>query len=200
MKRFFLTSLALLLVTASFGHVLAAVFCPRPLGRQCCFAKSGHHAHMPASGHADNAAADMRMDGMPMDGMNMAGMDMDGMAMGDTSMDHRTMDDMVIDAATVDESIWSSRLALGDQAVANKLDQPVESCQHCLGHSGIVNAPISSVSVPDQSNKEIGLVPLHVARFLARPAMTSTQIGLPRDHAPPGSGAPRHILISVFLI
>jgi hypothetical protein len=197
MKRFFLTSLALLLVTASFGHVLAAVFCPRALGGECCFAKARHHVH---SSDVHKAAADMRMDGMSMDGMNMAGMDMDGMAMGDTAMDHNAVDDIAIDAATVDKSIASSRLAFCDQAVANKLDQPVESCQHCLGHSGIVNAPISSVSVPNGSNKEIGLVPLHLAGFLARPAMTLAQIGLPRDHAPPGGGAPRHIVINVFLI
>lgn len=185
---------------ASFGHVLAAVFCPRALGRQCCFAKTGHHANSLSSIHVNHAAAGIRMDGMPMADMNMAGMDMDGMAMGDTSIDHNAMDDIVIDTATVDKSIQSSRLAFGDEIVANKLDQPVESCQHCLGHSGIVNAPISSVSVPDQSNKDVGSVPLHVARFLARPAMTLAQIGLPRDHAPPGSGAPRHILINVFLI
>ena len=199
MKRFFLTSLALLLVTASFGHVLAAVFCPRALGRQCCFAKTAHHAHSPSSDE-HKAAADMRMDGMSMDGMNMAGMDMDGMAMGDTSMDHNAVDDIAIGAATVDKSIPSSRLAFGDQAVANKLDQPVESCQHCLGHSGIVNAPMSSVSVPNRSNTDIGPVPLHVAGSHARPAMTLAQVGLPRDHAPPDGGAPRHILINVFLI
>jgi hypothetical protein len=197
MKRFFLTSLALLLVTASFGHVLAAVFCPRALGGECCFAKTRHHV---PSSDEHKAASDMRMDEMSMDGMNMAGMDMDGMAMGDTSIDHNAVDDIAISAATVDKSIPSSRLAFGDQAVANKLDQPVEMCQHCLGHSGILNAPISSVSVPNRSNTEIGLVPLHVAGFLARPVMTLAQIGLPRDHAPPGGGAPRHILINVFLI
>jgi hypothetical protein len=126
------------------------------------------------------------MDGMPMDGMNM-----DDMAMGDTSMDHAAMADMASDAATVDISIPLPRLAAGEEALANSFDQPVQSCAHCLGHSGNINAPISSVSVPNQSNKDIGPVPLPGSSFLARRSITVAQIGLPREHAPPGNSAPR---------
>jgi len=193
MKRLFPTSLALLLVFASFGHVFAAVFCPRALGRECCFAKTGKHTHSPSSNHVDKTMVDMHMHEMSMDGMNM-----EGMAMGDTSMDHNAMDDTAIDAASVDISIAFSRV--DGEVAANKFDQPVELCAHCLGHSGIVNAPISSMSVPDQSNKDLGSVPLPVARFLTRPAMTFAQIGLPGEHGPPGSTAPRYILINVFQI
>jgi len=180
---------------ASFGHVLAAAFCPRALGRGCCFAKTVNHTHSPSSSHVDKAAADMHMDGMPMDGMNM-----DDTAMGDTSMDHNAMDDMVIDGATADVSNPFSPFAFREEAVADKFDQPVESCAHCLGHSGIVNAPISSVSVPDQSGKDNWSVVLPVSRFLGAPVMALAQIGLPREHAPPGSSVPRHLLINVFLI
>ena len=193
MKRLFPTVLALLLVMASFGHVLAAAFCPRVLGRECCFAKTTHHTHSASSTPVSQAAADMHMDGMPMDGMNM-----DDMTMGDESMDHNAMDDMVIDASTANMSI-PAPLGFVEEAVANTFGQPVGACAHCLGHSGIVNAPISSVSVPDQSNKD-GSVPLPVSRFLTRPAKTLALIGLPGEHAPPGNSAPRHILISVFLI
>ena len=195
MKRLFPASLALLLVMASFGHVLAAAFCPRALGRECCFAKTANHTHSPSSSHVNEAAADMHMGGMSMDGMNM-----DDMAMPDTSMDHMAVNDMVIDAATVDMFIPVSPPAFTEEAVTNKFDQPVGSCPHCLGHSGIVNAPVSSVSVPEQSGKETGSVLLPVSRFPIRPAIALAQIGLPREHAPPGSSAPRHILISVFLI
>jgi hypothetical protein len=139
--------------------------------------------------------ADMQMGEMSMDGMNV-----DGMAMGETSMDHHTMEETAIDAPSVDLAITFSRVALDGEAAANKFDQPVESCTHCLGHSGSVNAPISSVSVPEQSNKDFGPVPLPVARFLARSAMTLAQIGLPGEHGPPVSTAPRHILINVFQI
>jgi hypothetical protein len=195
MKRLFPTSLALLLVMASFGHVLAAAFCPRVLGRECCFAKTPSHMHSSSSSRENMAVHDMHMDGMSMDGMNM-----DDMAMPDTSMDHMAVNDMVIDAATVDMFIPLSPPAFTEEAVTNKFDQPVGACPHCLGHSGIVNAPVSSVSVPDQSGKETGSVLLPVSRFPIRPAIALAQIGLPREHAPPGSGAPRYILISVFLI
>jgi hypothetical protein len=194
MKRLFPTSLAFLLVMASFGHVLAASFCSRALGHKCCFATSANHTHSPSSSHVNKAAADMHMEGMPMDGMNM-----NDMATGEALMDHNAMDDVVIDGSTADLSI-QSRLGFAEEAVANTFDQPVDSCSHCLGHSGIDNAPISLVSVPDQSNKDHGSVPLPVSRFLTRPAMTLAQIGGPREHAPPGSSAPRHILINVFLI
>jgi len=195
MKRLFPTALALLLVMASFGHVLAAAFCPRVLGRECCFAMATHHTHSPSSSRENMAVHDMHMDGMSMDGMNM-----DDMAMAEASMDHMATNDMKIDAATVDMFTPVFPPAFTEEAVTNKFDQPVGSCPHCLGHSGIVNAPVSSVSVPDQSGKETGSVLLPVSRFPIRPAIALAQIGLPREHAPPGSGAPRYILISVFLI
>ena len=200
MKRLFPTSLALLLVMSSLGHVLAAAFCPRALGRDCCFAKTPSHMHSSSSSRENMAVHDMHMDGMSMDGMSMDGMNMDDMAMADASMDHMATNDMKIDAATVDMFIPVSPPAFTEEAVTNKFDQPVGSCPHCLGHLGIVNAPVSFVSVSDQSGKEIGSVLLAVPRFLIRPAIALAQIGLPWEHAPPGSSAPRHILISVFLI
>lgn len=192
MKRLFPTTLALLLVTASFGHVFAAAFCPRTLGRECCIAKTTHHAHGPSS--SDVHKANMHMDGMSMDGMNMG-----DMTMGDTSMDHNAMDDVVRDASTADISIpaW---LGPGEEPAANRFQQTVESCPHCLGHSGIVNAPISSVGAPGHSNKDLAAIPVAPAKFCARSAMRLAQIGLSREHAPPGSTAPRHVLLNVFLI
>ena len=191
MKRFFLIGLAWLLMLSSVGRVLAAAVCPRALGRECCFAKTLSQTHTSSSSHQNMAVHDMHMDGMSMDGMNM-----DDMAMDDTSMGRMATNEVIIDATTVDMSIPLP--AFGEEAVANKFDQPVESCTHCLNHSGIVNAPISFVRVSDQSGSEIGSVLLPVSRFLIRPA--TAQIGLPREHAPPGIGASRYILISVFLI
>lgn len=196
MKRLFPTSLALLLVIASLGHVLAAAFCPRVLGRECCFAKkTAHHAHSSSSSHENMAVHDTCMDGMKMDSMNMGDMPMDA-----TSMDHMGMNDMEVDAATVDLTIPFSPPAFTEQAVANKLDQPVEPCAHCLSHSGVANAPVSFVSGSNESGKEIGSVLLPVSKFLNRPAIAPAQIGLPGEHAPPGTRASRHILMSVFLI
>ena len=202
MKPFFPTSLALLLVMASLGHVLAAAFCPRALGHECCFAKIAHHTHSSSSSHENTAVHHMHMDGMSMDNMDMDGMNMGDMPMDAVSMDHMGMgiNDMEINAVTVDLSIPFSPPAFTEQAEANKLDQPVESCAHCLGHSGIVNAPVSFVSGSNDSGKEIESVLLPVPVFLNRPAITTAQIELTGEHAPPGSSAPRHILISVFLI
>ena len=195
MKRLFPTSLALLLVMASLGHVLAAAFCPRALGHECCFAKTAHHTHSSSSSHENMPVHNMHMEGMSMESMNTGDMPMDA-----TSMDHTGMNDMEIHAAAVDCSILFSPPAFTEQIVANKLDQPVESCAHCLGHSGIVNAPVSFVSGSNDSGKQIESVLLPVPEFLNRPAIETAQIGLPGKHAPPGTRAPRHILMSVFLI
>jgi hypothetical protein len=100
--------------------------------------------------------------------------------------------------SSIDEA---TQLSSAEELVpTNKLELPVETCPHCMSHSGVPNAPMSSVSVPNQSNRDFGSLPLPVSRFLVRPSMTLAQIGLPREHAPPGTKAPRHILISVFLI
>jgi len=136
---------------------------------------------------------------MHVDDVSMAGMDTDDMAMADASTDHMAINDMMIDAATVNVSIPFSPAA-SSEAAASKFDQPVEPCAHCVGHSGIANALVSFLSVPHQSGKGLGSVLLPVSRLLVRPNITLVQIGLPREHAPPGPNTPRHILISVFLI
>jgi hypothetical protein len=187
MKPFFPTSLALLLVMGSLGHVLAAAFCPRMLGHDCCLTKK--------SSQEPSSQSHQHMHGMAMDGTTDESMQMD-------SVD---MQDMIRDDASVQPSPAGidkvTLLSSSEELVpANRLELPIEACTHCMTHSGAQNAPISSVSVPDQSNKDIGSVPLPVSRFLIRPPMALAQIGLPREHAPPGSSAPRHILINVFLI
>ena len=195
MKRFYPIGLALLLILSSFGGALAAALCPRALGRECCFAKTLSHTHISSPSHENMAVHDMHMDDQAMDGMNM-----DDVAMDATSMDHPSMNEMIIDSPSVDMSIPFSLAAFSEKAAAKKFEQPIESCTHCLNHSGTVNAPVSFVCVTDQSGKETGSVLVPVSRFLIRPAIAPAQIGLPREHAPPGMRTSRHILISVFLI
>jgi hypothetical protein len=193
-KRFLYSGMLILaLLTSAWGSVLAATFCPRALGREGCFAMT--HKHSSRSIHENMAVHNMHMDDMSMAGMNMGDMAMDA-----PSTDHMAMNDKAIDAVTVDMSIpWSPPASSGG-AVANKFDQPIESCAHCLGHSGIVNAPVPFVSVSDQSGKETSSLLLPVSRFLIGPAIVPAQSGLPREHAPPGVTASLHILISVFQI
>jgi len=186
MKRLFPTTLALLLVISSLGHAFAAAFCPHALRRECCFAKARSHTHALPSSHEITAMPTDDMHGMQMDDMAM-----DGMVMSDSGTDCSKAKGM---------SVISYLAVADDNSLANKVEKPVETCTHCLSHSGIFNAPISSVSVPDQSNKDLGSVPLPVSRFLVPAATMLAQIGPPRDHAPPGSSAPRYILINVFLI
>jgi hypothetical protein len=182
MKRILLTSLASLLVMSSLGHVFAAAFCPRPLGGGCCLAKTDRsHA---SSTHQHRAAHCSAMSAAVMDVGSMDRMPRHEIAMGD--------------AATVDTSSRLTPTIVNQNTFGNRFEQPIEPCRHCLTHSGIVNAPVSIVSV--QSGREIysGLLP--IPGFLVRPAIAIAQMGLPREHAPPDRTAPRHILNSVFLI
>ncbi len=181
MRRILLTSLASLLVTSSLGHVFAAAFCPRSMDGGCCLAKIDRtHA---SSIHQHRAAHCSAMSAAVMDVGSMDRMPLHEMAMGD--------------AATVDTS---SRLTptIVKNTIGNRFEQPIEPCRHCLAHSGIVNAPVSIVSV--QSGREIDSGLLPIPGFLVRPAIAIAQIGLPREHAPPDSTALRHILNSVFLL
>jgi hypothetical protein len=171
----FLIALALLLGMSSMGHVFAAAFCPRLQGRDCCLAKTATYTHK-TSCHEDPA-----IDGAPADHMNM-----DGMAMGESRTDD-------ISAPPVISNHYAGTLA-------DALEQPVEPCAHCLSHSSVPNAPLSSVNAPDESRKAVDSIPLPSSRFLSPSAIAVASNGLPREHAPPGTGAPRHILNSVFLI
>jgi hypothetical protein len=135
----------------------------------------------------------------------MHGMAMDGMATGSMQMDDSNTEDMVMDDADLPASAdaWDDLTVLAgveESVPASRLELPTDVCNHCLSHSGAQNAPVSSVSVPDQSKKDLASIPLPVSRFLTRPVTTPALIGLPREHAPPGNSAPRHILLNVFLI
>ena len=206
MKRLFPTSLVMLLITASFGHVLAAALCPRSLGRDCCLAMTTQHHHDSFSGHENVAPHDTHMNGMAMGDVNMdaMSMEMDGMAMGEAvdakSMDRMSMNETTLDNATVDSSVSFTLLNSTPADVVNSFDQPVEVCSHCLGHTGIVNAPVPFAGVSDPSGRDSGPIILPVAKFPVRLGINLAQVGLPREHAPPENSAPRYVLISVFLI
>ena len=176
MKRFLPNSLALLLVIASLGHVAAATLCPRSLGHECCFANTSNHKHDSLPSHQDMAEHCMPKDGMSMD---------------DMAMD---------DAVAVEVPNPFAPPVVDEEVLASRFEQPVESCPHCMVHSGPSNVPASFVTPPDESRKAVDSVPLPVSSFLAPSLATGTRNGSPREHAPPGPAAPRHILISVFLI
>ena len=187
MKRLFPTSLALLLVMGSLGHVFAAAFCHRVPGHDCCLKKT---ASVPHGTQSHQHMQGMAMDAVANESTRMNGSDRRGMMVDDGSVPPSPLavNDLTL-LSTPEESI-----------PGNKLELPLDVCTHCLSHSGTQSAPVSSVSVSDRSNKDLGSVSLPVSRFLAKSAMTLAQIGLSRQHAPPCNCAPRHILLSVFLI
>jgi hypothetical protein len=131
----------------------------------------------------------MAMDGMPMDHESMQGI-----------QDMSTMDGMVMgEMVTEDMSALPSSSNASAVTLDNAVQQPVESCPHCLSHSGLPNAPVSSMNVPDESRKTVDSAPLPASSLTPAPITVSSN-GLPREHAPPGTSAPRHILNNVFLI
>jgi hypothetical protein len=168
----FLIALALLLGMSSMGHVFAAAFCPRMQGHECCLAKTTRATHNSSCTHE-----------------NMA---MDHLTMHDMSI----MDGMVTDNTSAPSSPGNAYTVTLDDA----LEQPAEPCPHCLSHSGLPNAPVWLVNVRDESRRSADSVPLPASSFLAPSVVTVASNGLPREHAPPGTSAPRHILNNVFLI
>jgi hypothetical protein len=170
---------------SSVGHVFAAAFCPRMQGRECCLAKTVRYAPESSCIHEDTA-----IDGAPMDDMIMHGMH-----------DMSTMDGMVMDETpTNDLSAPFSTRSFYAATLNDPLQQPVQPCPHCLSHSGLLNAPVSSVKAPDESRKAVDTAPLPASTFLTPSVITVPSNGLPEEHAPPGTSAPRHILNNVFLI
>jgi len=132
----------------------------------------------------------MATDDMSMDRVTMRGMyDM-------STMDGMVMGEMVTENISTRPSTGNTFTGTSDDA----LEQPVEPCPHCMSHSGFPNAPVSSVNAPDESRKAIDSVALPASSFLWPSVTTVASNGLPREHAPPGTSAPRNILNSVFLI
>jgi hypothetical protein len=195
MKRLLLSSLALLLIMSSVGQVFAAAFCPRASGHECCFTQTVSNTHSSSSNHENIAAQHTHMDGMSMDGAST-----DDMTTPDASLCHATISDTTKGAAIAEMSEPVYPPVPNRETVANRFDQPFQTCAHCVSHSGPANAPVSFVTASGQSVKAVGLVLLPVSRFDVRPQVTIAQVGLPGEHAPPGPSVPRNILISVFLI
>jgi hypothetical protein len=187
MKRFFPTSLALLLVMGSLGHLFAAAFCPRMSGRDCCLTNTTNSQR--------SSPSHQHMHGMAVESMADESMQMD-----DSNTEDMVMDDAELPTSSIAWNDLTLLAGVEESVPASRLELPTDVCNHCLSHSGAQNAPVSFVSVPDQSYKDLGSVPFPVTRCLTRPVTTLAQIGLPRQHAPPGNSAPRHVLLNVFLI
>jgi hypothetical protein len=85
--------------------------------------------------------------------------------------------------------------------VTNSLDQPVESCAHCMGRSEPPFAPVVTASAIEQSKSvaDAALAPASNA-IAASTQELSASLTRSTSNAPPGASTPRHILISCFRI
>jgi hypothetical protein len=116
-------------------------------------------------------------------------------------MDGMSMEDMAIDdTVAVKESNPLNPPVVDEEVLAGSFDRPIEACWHCMSHSGILHAPASFITVQDESRKAVDSAPQPVSSFLESSLTAVKQNGSPREHAPPSTSAPRHVLISVFLI
>ena len=179
-KRPILASLILLAVVAgAWGNVLAAAFCPHIVSTHACYLNSSHPSQS-------------------LDAHDMHDMDMGQVAdmqMGEMQMD---MSAEFTDEASTQEQ--SEPIAEVEQnSGTTVVDQPIETCSHCLNHSRL---PVGSVTLREAESAK------RCANLTAAPQVIE-QVSLttlpsfmfdPREHAPPGSSSPRHILINVFRI
>jgi hypothetical protein len=81
---------------------------------------------------------------------------------------------------------------------ANALERPMASC--CASRPAL---PPSSIIVSkgiEQPKKELAVVLKQALKVIAPPSPSFTPLLTSRQHAPPTSLTPRHILISVYLI
>lgn len=85
-----------------------------------------------------------------------------------------------------------------DNALAIGLDQPLETCSHCLNHSQLPLGFGTLRETEAAQRRAVGIVP-ELAPQTALVTLPGP-IFDPRAHAPPGVLSPRYLLINVFRI
>lgn len=79
------------------------------------------------------------------------------------------------------------------------LDQPFDSCSHCVVHSGTTRNP-ASLSQTEAARRSVDFsIPPQASR-LDPVAVSPIAVFPSRAHGPPGPTTPRHILINIFRI
>ena len=108
------------------------------------------------------------------------------------SASHEAMDDMEMGDMQMEATAES-------KTDASALDQPIESCAHCMGHSQLAPGPIS-LGATDPAKRSVEKpAPLGTSALVSLPT-SSVTTATQRGHSPPGESSPRHILINVFRI
>jgi hypothetical protein len=81
------------------------------------------------------------------------------------------------------------------------VEQPQDSCPHCLGHSGLPFTEVVLANAPGPSARDMSAaMPEAQETFVPLACLFAPRV-ISRQHAPPGASVQqRHVLINVFLI
>jgi hypothetical protein len=81
------------------------------------------------------------------------------------------------------------------------VEQPPDSCPHCMGHSGLPYTEVVLANAPGPSARDMSAATPEAQESFIPLASSFAPKVISRQHAPPGTSAQhRHVLISVFLI
>lgn len=186
MKRFFPTSLALLLIIGSFGHAFAATLCAQMVGADCCAAMQSRHS--PVTAHSQ--PVDLSFESNEED-----------VSTAECERSHRaTTETTIIPTAGLMVDNLSSGGSQAEIIDAAKVDMPPDGCSLCARHLDDKNAPALSSNLLNESKGDKSPAITAAFRFVSRSGLTVAQIDLPSENAPPINATRRHILINVFLI
>lgn len=83
---------------------------------------------------------------------------------------------------------------------APAVDLPIGSCSHCFSKSNHPTSTVVTVYGVEQSRRDIGAIVQQTIKAFSPLTSSFAPPITSRQHAPPGVSAPRHVLISVFLI
>jgi hypothetical protein len=86
------------------------------------------------------------------------------------------------------------------ETAVNSLSQSPESCAHCMSHSGTPGTSAVPAYVPAPASRDLSAPALASLKTLPETAPSFAPTVFSRQHAPPQTSTPRHLLISVFLI
>src|SRR5438105_954165 len=82
---------------------------------------------------------------------------------------------------------------------ADALGLPDELCEHCMGHSPSHASP-AALRLAVQPRRDGSVTPPPLPSVSVAVAAVFARTPAAREHAPPASGAARHVLIAVFRI
>jgi hypothetical protein len=178
---------------STLGNAFAYAFCSGARGRDCCLRKSFNHTHhSSAELPATQQLSERRMGGHCLHSEP----EQHTKAVTPMRMEGRER----ATAVPANHAAESAPRDESEPAAEAQVDQPLQSCTHCLSHSGLSGFPIASAAAGDAGSKETSFAPIPVARILFDALGTFGNRNVLSDHAPPGSRLPRYLLIHVLLI